>query len=84
MSDPLYSNDMYEIKVIEDALDEDNRSRVAGYGIFNIITGIREATGLVFGDCRWRADQYKNMLEELDERANATVDEIAVVDEDVI
>lgn len=67
----VYENELYEVRVIEDALDEDNRSRNNGYGIFNKSTGIREATGLVFGEVRWRADQFAGMVKELDERAEA-------------
>lgn len=64
----LYENDLYEVVVVEDALDEDNRSRCVGYGIINKETRIREATGLVFGEVRWRADQFANMVAQLDEQ----------------
>ena len=67
----LYENGNYAVRVVEDALDEDNRSRCVGYGIFNTVTGVREATGLVFGQVRWQTDQFVNMLRELDERAAA-------------
>ena len=83
MSEVLYENKVYKVAVIDDALDEDNSSRVTGYGIFNKETGVREATGLVFGECRWRADQFANMLSQLDD----LVDPLAVAaegaDEDV-
>lgn len=71
MSEPLYSNELYEVHIVEDALGEDNRTACPGYGIFNKTTNIREATGLVYGEVRWRADQFANMLKELDDRAAA-------------
>lgn len=66
----LYENDMYAVEVVEDALDEDNRSRTKGYGIFNKETGVREGTSIVYGEARWRADQFRSMIAQLDERAN--------------
>lgn len=63
----VYSNETYVVRVINDALDEDNTSRVTGYGIFNRATDVREGTALVLGEARWRADQFRNMIRELDE-----------------
>lgn len=83
----LYENERYTVIVVDDALDEDNRSRCAGYGIINKATGIREATGLVFGETRWRADQFNNMIGELDAKATVVDEEEALVDmgiEDVV
>jgi hypothetical protein len=67
----LYENELYTVEQIDDALDEDGKGRCAGYGIFNKLTNVREATGLVFGEVRWRADQFAKMVKELDEQEAA-------------
>lgn len=82
----LYENEGYEVRKIDNALSENGREYVEGYGIFNKQTEVLEATGLVFPECRWRADQFHNMQKELDSRAEPT-DELAKLaegaDEDV-
>ena len=84
MTKPLYQNDRYEVRVISDALDEDNTSRRDGYGIFNRDTDVREGTALVLGEARWRADQFRNMLRELDEIDAANpLEKLEGADEDV-
>ena len=80
----LYENDRYEVRVVKDALDEDNSSRILGYGIFNRTTKVREGTALVLGEARWRADQFRNMLRELDEIDQANpLEKLEGADEDV-
>jgi len=66
----IHENERYFVTVIDDALSENGRETCPGYGIFNKETNIREATGLVLGEVRWRADQFNNMIVELDERDN--------------
>jgi hypothetical protein len=70
----LYENGTYEVHKIDNALSENGREYVEGYGIVNKTTGVLEATGLVFPECRWRADQFHNMLKELDSRAEPADD----------
>jgi hypothetical protein len=84
----LYENAAYEVRQIDNALSENGREYVDGYGIFNKDTGVCEATGLVLPECRWRADQFANMIVELDERqalqGNTDLSELAEgADEDV-
>jgi hypothetical protein len=83
MSEVLYENAVYQVAIIDDALDEDNRSRCAGYGIFNKDTGVREATGLVFGEARWRADQFASMITQLDDLVDPLEAAAEGADEDV-
>ena len=83
----LYANKHYEVRLIDDAMSENGQGTCDGYGIFNLATGVREATGLVLPETQWRADQFSGMTVELEARAETADDDLAALvegaDEDV-
>ena len=67
----LYETENYEVRIIEDALDEDGSSKRKGYGIFNKDTGVLESTGLALAPTKWQAFQFQNLLNQFESHTAA-------------
>lgn len=61
----LYENEMYAVKVIEDAFDVQRNTDVPGYGVYNKTTNIQEGTALFLGEALWRADMFLQSYNEV-------------------